>query len=99
MSITNEQVRFDYGAGQMAEQDFHRCLAAYVLALDGMNTALQPLFTTWQSDGNDVFVAKKGRWTQTFEELKGIGETMKAHVAASGVDYKTTDNRVGSYFA
>jgi WXG100 family type VII secretion target len=92
-------IAVNYAAVEVAQQQVSAVLGRYMASLDNMHTALRPVFDAWQSSGNDAFIAKKTRWTQTFEELKRIGDTMQAHLVTSGENYSSTDQRVGNLFA
>lgn len=92
-------IAFDPRANDVAKQQVSSVLTRYVNSLDNMNSALRPVFEAWQSSGNDAFIAKKTRWTQTFEELKRIGDTMQTHLVTTGENYASTDRSVGNLFA
>lgn len=80
---TGSEIVVQFAALHQAADDIGKALSSMQSELDTINSTVQPLVHTWQSDAQQAFVARKAEWEQAAGDLHQLLTGIKGAVLKS----------------
>ncbi len=81
--MAGNEIVVEFAALQQASDDISRALSSMQSELDNINSQVQPLVHTWQSDAQQAFVQRKNEWTSAANDLHTLLTGIKTAVLRS----------------
>ncbi len=81
--MAGNEIVVEFAALQQASDDISRALSSMQSELDNINSQVQPLVHTWQSDAQQAFVQRKNEWTNAANDLHTLLTGIKTAVLRS----------------
>jgi 6 kDa early secretory antigenic target len=81
--MSGSEIVVEFHALHQAADDIGRALSSMQSELDSINSQVQPLVHTWQSDAQQAFVQRKAEWESAANDLHQLLTGIKSAVLKS----------------
>ncbi|GAA2345569.1 WXG100 family type VII secretion target [Dactylosporangium salmoneum] len=81
--MAGDEIVVEFAALNQAAADISSALASMQSELDTVNSTVQPLVATWQSDAQEAFQQRKAEWTNAANDLHQLLNGIKSAVTKS----------------
>ncbi|MEV6931458.1 WXG100 family type VII secretion target [Dactylosporangium sp. NPDC051485] len=81
--MPGDEIVVEFAALNQAAADISSALASMQSELDNVNSTVQPLVATWQSDAQEAFLQRKAEWTNAANDLHTLLNGIKSAVLKS----------------
>lgn len=94
MSNNPGDIYVDYGAVANVEDVLSACDKAVGQILDEVNTAIQPMLSSWQGSSVDAYQQIQAKWNSDLTDMQSILSQYAPTLDEMKVNYGNTDNNL-----
>jgi len=80
---SSDEIVVEFAALNQAAADITSALSSMQSELDNVNSTVQPMVSSWQSDAQEAFLQRKAEWTSAASDLQTLLTGIKAAVLKS----------------
>jgi len=80
---SSDAIVVEFAALNQAAADITSALSSMQSELDNVNTTVQPMLASWESDAQEAFLQRKAEWTSAATDLQTLLTGIKGAVMKS----------------
>jgi WXG100 family type VII secretion target len=81
--MAGDEIVVEFAALNQAAADISNALSSMQSELDNVNSTVQPMVASWQSDAQEAFLQRKAEWTNAANDLHTLLNGIKGAVLKS----------------
>ncbi|WP_432835335.1 WXG100 family type VII secretion target [Dactylosporangium sp. CA-092794] len=78
--MAGDEIIVEFAALNQAAADISSALSSMQSELDNINSTVQPMVATWESDAQEAFLQRKAEWTTAATDLQTLLNGIKGAV-------------------
>lgn len=81
--MAGDEIVVEFAALNQAAADISSALSSMQSELDGVNSTVEPMVASWQSEAQEAFLQRKAEWTSAATDLHTLLNGIKGAVLKS----------------
>ena len=92
--MSDGDIFVNYGGVQDVEDALQDCDKAVGQILDQVNTAIQPMMSSWQGSSQEVYGQVQTKWNSDLSDMQNVLSQYAPTLDEMKISYGTTDNNL-----